>query len=117
MFVPQLLSALAAATPAGSEPLPWWLRFGGILAVAALAAALMVLVQTRHQRRAGVLWVLVIFLVPIIGPLTYIIAQSISYRRNNPTASKGRAERMAPEEYSTGQVKTTDDDAGPARRR
>lgn len=74
----------------------------GVLVYGALlVAALIIYAQTTHQRPWNVLWVLIILFLPILGAISYFIAQSIAYRRSGQTPSKGRAERMPPEDFSS----------------
>ncbi|WP_022872630.1 PLDc N-terminal domain-containing protein [Nesterenkonia alba] len=97
-YVAENLSSLSTVAPM----LPWWVNTLGIVYIAAMVAALMVFAQTRHRSPNGLLWVLVIVLLPILGALIYIGAQVIAYRSNpeNPRPSKGRSETMAPEEVA-----------------
>lgn len=75
---------LTEQSPPGSQPVPWWLRFGGIVAALCAVAALMVLMQTRHRPSSTALWVVVIVVLPILGPTIYLIAQSVRQRRERP---------------------------------
>ncbi|RJN32303.1 PLD nuclease N-terminal domain-containing protein [Nesterenkonia natronophila] len=95
----EILIALAQDATAGSEAVPWWLRFGVLVYGALLVAAFMIYAQTKHQRPWNVLWVLIIAFVPILGALCYFIAQTVISRRKSGRLVKGRAETMAPEEY------------------
>lgn len=103
---------LAEQSQPGSVVVPWWLRFGVIVYGALLVAALMIYAQTKHQRPWSVLWVLIIAFVPILGAISYFIAQGVLYRRSGQRPTKGRAETMAPEEY---QDQARDEDPGPPR--
>lgn len=84
----------------GSLVVPWWLRIGVLVYGVLLVAALMIYAQTKHQSPWNVLWVLIIAFVPILGAITYFIAQSVAYRRTGQRHTKGRAERLPPEDYS-----------------
>ena len=90
----ELIIEVAQAAPWA----PWWARWLAIVAVVALIAGLMVMMQTRHKPPRGAAWVAVVVFIPILGPLIYIIAQTVSYHRHHPKPTKGRAETMAPEE-------------------
>lgn len=81
------------------EPIPWWLRVGGIAAFGLLVAAVMVLIQTKRSGGRNAAWGAVVVLVPILGPVTYLVWETVRHRRNNPRPTKGRAETMPPEEY------------------
>lgn len=80
------------------EPIPWWLRVGGIAAFGLIVAAFMVLIQTSHTGGQKMAWAAVVLFLPIIGPLIYLISETIRHRRNNPRPTKGRAEIMPPED-------------------
>lgn len=75
--------------------------FGVLIYGALLVAALIIYAQSTHQRPWNVLWVLIILFVPILGAISYFIAQSIAYRRSGQKPGKGPAERMPPEDYSS----------------
>lgn len=81
------------------EPVPWWLRVLGIAAFGLLVAAVMVLIQTKRPGGRNVAWGAVVVLVPVLGPVVYLVWETVRYRRHNPRPTKGRAETMAPEEY------------------
>ena len=81
------------------EPIPWWLRVGGIAAAALIVAAFMVIVQTSHSSGQKMAWAAVVLFLPIIGPLIYLISETIRHRRTHPRPTKGRAETMPPEEF------------------
>lgn len=89
---------LAVQDAASSAPAPWWLRWGLLVAGALALAALMVLVQTRNRAPYGAVWALVILLMPVLGPLTYLILEMVRHRRQGYRASRGSAERLAAEE-------------------
>ena len=93
---PVQLSALGLES---GEPIPWWLRVGGIAALGLIVAAFMVLIQTSHSSGQKMAWAAVVLFLPIVGPLIYLISETVRYRRNSPRPTKGRAETMAPEEY------------------
>ncbi len=81
------------------EPIPWWLRVGGIAALGLIVAAFMVLVQTSHSGGQKMVWAAVVLFLPILGPLIYLISETIRHRRTHPRPTKGRAERMPPEGF------------------
>ncbi len=82
-MVNEALTEFTAQTPPGSVAAPWWLSFAVLVYGALLVAAFMIYAQTRHERPWSVIWVLVIALVPILGAISYFIAQTIRYRREN----------------------------------
>ncbi|GAA1809220.1 PLD nuclease N-terminal domain-containing protein [Nesterenkonia flava] len=95
----ETLTLIGAQSTAAAQP--WWLRVLAIAAVGLLLAALMVLIQTKDRpssRKAG--WALVIFLLPILGPLIYLVWETVRFKRTNPRQTKGRSETMAPEEVA-----------------
>ncbi|WP_120005448.1 PLD nuclease N-terminal domain-containing protein [Nesterenkonia muleiensis] len=96
----EVLTLLAEQAPPGSPVVPWWLRIGVLVYGALLVAALMIYAQTRHQRPWGVLWVLIIAFVPIVGAISYFIAQTLTHRRGGQRPTKGRAERLPPEDFT-----------------
>ena len=96
----RILTVLAEQTPPGSVVVPWWLRIGVVVYGVLLVAAFMIYAQTTHQRPWSVLWVLIIAFVPIFGAIAYFIAQAVVYRRTGQGHTKGRAERLPPEDYS-----------------
>lgn len=98
------MELVLSAWQLGGEPFPWWLRFGFVVYAALAVAGFMVFAQTRHPRPWSILWPLIIAFVPILGAVVYFIAATVSHRRRHPRPTKGRAERMPPEDY---------DDAGP----
>ncbi|MFD5822281.1 PLDc N-terminal domain-containing protein [Nesterenkonia xinjiangensis] len=79
--------SLTADVASGGAAAPWWLRWGLLVAGALALAALMVLVQTRHRPPRGALWALVILGVPILGPTTYFIVETVRHRREYPSSS------------------------------
>ena len=95
-----VLTVLAEQTPPGSVVVPWWLRAGVLIYGVLLVAAFMIYAQTKHQRPWSVLWVLIIAFVPILGAIAYFIAQTVVHRRTGQRHTKGRAERLPPEDYS-----------------
>ena len=97
-----MLSAVLNALQLGGEPFPWWLRFGLVIYAALAVAAFMVFAQTRHRRPWSILWPLIVAFVPILGAVVYLIVATADHRRRHPRPTKGRAERMPPEEYDEG---------------
>nr|WP_281366271.1 PLD nuclease N-terminal domain-containing protein [Nesterenkonia sandarakina] len=64
-----------------------------------MVAALMVLIQEPRPRgRRVAIWALLIFALPILGPATYLIVETIRYRRQHGRPEKGLVEKYAPEE-------------------
>lgn len=108
----EILTLLAEQTQSDSVEVPWWLRFGVIVYGVLLVAAFMIYAQTKHQRPWSVIWALLIAFVPIAGAVVYFIAQTVRYRRTGAKPTKGRAERMAPEEYQGRPHEEDDDGAG-----
>lgn len=82
----------------------WGWAFG-VATAGLLIAALMVLVQTEQPSpRSGLVWGLVIFFIPILGPAVYLIRETVRDRAERRKAGKprrpekGLAEKYAPEE-------------------
>lgn len=96
------MELVLSAWQLGGEPFPWWLRFGVVVYAGLAVAAFMVFAQTRHRRPWSILWPLVIAFVPLGGAVVYLTVATVSHRRRHPRPSKGRAERMPPEERGDG---------------
>lgn len=91
------VSAVAARLLAQSNPVWSWAL--GVAAVGLLVAALMVLIQEPRPRgRRVAIWALLILALPILGPATYLIVETIRYRRQHGRPEKGLVEKHAPEE-------------------
>lgn len=97
---PGILTLLAEQAQPGSLVVPWWLRIGVLVYGALLVAALMIYAQTKHQRPWSILWALIIAFVPIVGAISYFIAQTVAHRRDGQKPAKGRAERLPPEDFT-----------------
>lgn len=98
------LLVLTAAQDASGDGVvaPWWLRIGLIAAGMLALAAIIALIQARHRPARAVTWTVVIFCVPILGPLAYFVVETVRYRRDHPRTRRGRAERSVTEEHDDG---------------
>lgn len=95
------VSDSAIASRLLTEGNPVWAWAVGVTAVGLLVAALMVLVQDPAQPgRRAVIWGLVIFLLPILGPAVYLVWETVRYRREHGRPEKGMVEKYAPEEVA-----------------
>ncbi|GAA3282119.1 PLD nuclease N-terminal domain-containing protein [Nesterenkonia halobia] len=95
-----LLVLTAAQGASGDDVVaPWWLRIGLIAAGMLALAAIIALIQARHRPARAVTWTVVIFCVPILGPLAYFVVETVRYRRDHPRTRRGRAERSVTEEH------------------
>nr|WP_255546051.1 MULTISPECIES: PLD nuclease N-terminal domain-containing protein [unclassified Nesterenkonia] len=96
-----------------------------------MVAALMVMVQDSEKTgRRTTIWGAVIFLLPILGPATYLVSETVRYRREHGRPEKGMVEKYAPEEVAqrreearraagqeaAGQNADSQEEAGPAER-
>lgn len=91
------VSAVAARLLAQSNPVWSWAL--GVAAVGLLVAALMVLLQEPRPRgRRVAIWAVLILALPILGPATYLIVETIRYRREHGRPEKSLVEKYAPEE-------------------
>ncbi|KUG59726.1 PLD nuclease N-terminal domain-containing protein [Nesterenkonia jeotgali] len=91
------VSAVVARLLAQSNPVWSWAL--GVAAVGLLVAALMVLLQEPRPRgRRVAIWAVLILALPILGPATYLIVETIRYRRDHGRPEKSLVEKYAPEE-------------------
>ncbi|MBO0595499.1 PLDc_N domain-containing protein [Nesterenkonia sp. E16_7] len=121
----------AAALRLLTESNPVWAWAIAVTAIGLLVAALMVMVQDSEKTgRRTTIWGAVIFLLPILGPATYLVSETVRYRREHGRPEKGMVEKYAPEEVAqrreearraagqeaAGQNADSQEEAGPAER-
>lgn len=65
-----------------ADPNSFWLWLLAVLTVGLLVAALMVLVQDKElPPHRGLIWALVIFMIPVLGPGAYLGWETLKHRQ------------------------------------